>query len=340
MFMLRFSIIIPVYNSESFLEESIKSIQCQLDIDDEIILVDDGSTDQSGKICDCFSSEADHIIVIHKSNGGVANARNLGIKEARGRFLIFIDGDDTIEAGTLEYLSSYCGLSDMTIFGMSFDYYKRNAFIRSEQLSCEECGIVSFDEIRNNFIRLFYNNAFSSACNKVFCADIIREKELFFNEDMNLYEDFDFVLRYLRFCNQVTFVNKPLYHYRLNSDNSHLNSRLRDLASLYYNMECLLFSIKEFSNGNIDINSVGTNLYLQLLYQHMLQYQWDEDSVVKYCNLPIFKKILDIDYLHNNERRLYLRIINTKFRSIRKDIKLKKSRIFIKYMIKCLLNKH
>lgn len=98
------SIIIPVYNVEKYIEECIKSVINQTYKKLEIILVDDGSTDNSGKICDEYSKKDDRIIVVHKKNGGVSDARNYGIEVAKGKYISFIDSDDYIEKDMYEFL--------------------------------------------------------------------------------------------------------------------------------------------------------------------------------------------------------------------------------------------
>ena len=88
------SIIVPVYNVELYLEECIESIIAQTYKDVEIILIDDGSTDKSGAICDKIALKDERIIVVHKVNGGLSSARNLGIEIAQGKYIIFVDSDD------------------------------------------------------------------------------------------------------------------------------------------------------------------------------------------------------------------------------------------------------
>ena len=88
------SFVVPVFNVESYLEDCIKSLICQPGKDFEVILVDDGSTDKSGLLCDKYSKLDSRVVSYHKANGGLSNARNYGIKHASGRYLAFIDADD------------------------------------------------------------------------------------------------------------------------------------------------------------------------------------------------------------------------------------------------------
>ena len=90
------SIIVPVYNVEKYLDECVKSILAQTYTDIEIVLVDDGSKDTSGAMCDEFKTQDDRIVVVHKENGGLSSARNAGMENASGAYYIFVDSDDTI----------------------------------------------------------------------------------------------------------------------------------------------------------------------------------------------------------------------------------------------------
>ena len=96
-----FSIIVPVYNVEKYLRECIDSILCQTFTDFELILVDDGSKDESGKICDEYAEKDNRIKVIHKENGGQSTARNCGVKESSGKYIVFLDSDDFISEDTI-----------------------------------------------------------------------------------------------------------------------------------------------------------------------------------------------------------------------------------------------
>lgn len=102
---MKFSIIVPVYNVEDYIHECVNSILAQSFDSYEILLIDDGSTDKSASICDQFALSNSNVIVIHKKNGGLSDARNIGIENAKGEYIIFIDGDDYIEKDTLDVLA-------------------------------------------------------------------------------------------------------------------------------------------------------------------------------------------------------------------------------------------
>lgn len=98
---MTFSIIIPVYNVEKYLNECVDSVLNQKNVDYEIILVDDGSTDNSGQICDEYLKKHSNVSVIHKVNGGLSDARNAGLESAEGDYILFVDSDDKIEENSL-----------------------------------------------------------------------------------------------------------------------------------------------------------------------------------------------------------------------------------------------
>jgi glycosyltransferase involved in cell wall biosynthesis len=100
------SIIVPVYKSEAFLDKCVSSILNQTYQDVELILVDDGSPDNSGKMCDDYAAKDNRVVVIHKANGGTCEARNEGLKKVTGQYLMFADGDDWLAEDCIEYLMS------------------------------------------------------------------------------------------------------------------------------------------------------------------------------------------------------------------------------------------
>ena len=118
--MVKVSVIVPIYNVEEYINKCIDSILNQTFREFELILVDDGSTDNSGNICDTYKSIDNRVRVIHKDNGGLSDARNFGIEAATGEFLYFIDGDDFIHEDTLEsmYNSIMKTNSDISVCNM------------------------------------------------------------------------------------------------------------------------------------------------------------------------------------------------------------------------------
>ena len=272
--MPKYSFVIPVYNCVRYLEECVDSVLSQTVADFEILLIDDGSTDGSGALCDKLRERDDRIRVFHKKNGGAASARNLGIDRAEGQYLLFVDGDDTIAPNCLETVGPV--LSDgksLPVFGMCFDFWKGDRIVRTDECGMAFPGSHTVIDVAKDMPRFFEDNVLSSACNKVFPAELLREYALRFPESMMLYEDFAFVLRCLPHFERLYVIPKGLYHYRNQSDSSHTAQRVADLDRLRDNLAPLNQILCEFGNqtGQIEKSStVLANLYLVLLEQHLL----------------------------------------------------------------------
>ena len=210
------TIIVPVYNAEAYLEKCIHSLLSQSYHKVEIVLVDDGSTDISGKIADEFAAQDSRIRLLHQSNSGVSIARNNGIGLAQGEWIIFVDADDTIDPDYIEKLISVSQDVDMVICGMKLlkndkvtlsklfvdDNLKRNKWTTTELLQ---------------YIRLY---VLSGPVCKLFKRNIINDNHIFFPEGMNLGEDTVFVYKYLQHAHHIYVLESYGYNVLLSSNNS------------------------------------------------------------------------------------------------------------------------
>ena len=197
-----YSFIIPVYNCKDYLPacvESIRAVGLELF---EILLVDDGSTDGSGEVCDALVARYPEVRAVHQTNAGASAARNQGIREATGERILFIDADDSIDSKALGTVlaDSRCQQVDLVIFGLTFDYYYHGNCYRRDPLFFETEGILTEKVWGNSFEKLFLHNALSPVWNKVYKREILLKHNLEMDTGMFLYEDFEFVLRYLRRC--------------------------------------------------------------------------------------------------------------------------------------------
>lgn len=290
--MPKYSLIIPVYNCIDYLPACVESVLNQTQQDFELLFVDDGSTDGSGDLCDEMSEKHTQVKAFHKSNGGAASARNAGIDNASGDYLLFIDSDDTIEPNTLELIDETVVEADMVIFGMAFDYYGKSSCIeRTENLSCGHEGLFGTEEIINSFKSFFEDNALSSACNKCFRRDIIRENGLQFVEGMTMYEDLEFALRYIKRAKKVLCIGQTLYHYRLSDAEKQWKSRVSDLDKLRDNLSKLTGSMPTLESK--EAACVAAKLNIQLLMKHLTVTKYTtrelEKKIKSYCNAESFK---------------------------------------------------
>lgn len=200
------SIIIPVYNVEKYIEKSLNSI-CEQDYDNlQIILVDDGSTDKSGEICDFYAKKDERIVVIHQDNSGVSNARNNGLKIAEGELVGFIDSDDYVEPDYVSCLVDGIDNCQLSICGF-YEDMDHEQIIRtngnSRRLSQQEAMLLLLkeDEYRGYL------------WNKLFFNEIIKANNIIFDSKIAVWEDVLFVFEYLCYCKNIFYNPVPKYHY-------------------------------------------------------------------------------------------------------------------------------
>lgn len=246
---MKISVIIPVYNIEKFIERCVNSIINQTYKNLEIILVDDGSTDNSGKICDEFAKKDSRIIVIHKSNKGLSDTRNIGIEKATGDYLSFIDGDDWIEKDTYEQflLNNKEINADLIVFGMSIDYEDGTTKIK----------YLPQKEILDNKKGLIYLNSFKnievSSCNKIY------KKELFSNIRFpvgKLCEDYYIMYKLFDKSKKIMILPITKYHY-FQRINSITKNKKVNMDFLYAAEEQMIYIEKKYP----DISHIARSNY-------------------------------------------------------------------------------
>lgn len=342
---MKYSFIVPVYGCEAYLEACVDSILAQKGSHSfEIILVDDGARDSSGEIADRLSRQHACVRTFHKENGGAASARNYGLRQAEGDYILFIDGDDTVEDGLLNAAETALEADPeaMLIYGMSFDYYRKGQLVRTEKLSCNHSGEYLTAELAADFASFFYDNALSSACNKVFPKALLFRNDLQAREGMRLYEDFEFVLRCLNHVKRVVCLPHAYYHYRNDLQQNHLGSRVEDLEKLQSDMVLLLESAAELGYETTQAAEVAANLYMQLLWQHLMNRRYTPAQMAQpllaYIREPAFCALLAAEAkLGAQEESLRYRIETGEFSSICGEIQKRKRIARIKRSIKAIL---
>lgn len=202
------SVIVPIYNAEPHLTDCLESIHGQLFTDFELLLVDDGSTDASGKICDAFSKKDPRIRVFHKDNGGVSSSRNKGLNEAKGDYIVFIDADDYVSPMYLEHLmesDSDLVLSGIKKFGHECFTYCPNTYC---SFSIKELPSHWNTVPRPNILYCF-------PVAKKYRHDIIKQNNIRFDEHLFFSEDCLFNLQYMCHCKSFTELPYMDYMYRI-----------------------------------------------------------------------------------------------------------------------------
>ncbi len=209
------SVIVPVYKSEETLPRCVESLRKQTERDIEILLVEDGSPDGCPELCDRLAGEDPRIRVIHKENGGVSSARNAGIREARGEYLLFVDSDDFVEEQMAERLLGAMGSGDLAVCGFHHHYVGRDVLkipAEAEETAGEQ------------FLRLYGQGYLNMPWNKLYRRELAGT----FDESLSLGEDLLFNLDYLRRGKRIALAGGALYHYIQEDEGNTLSSRKRE----------------------------------------------------------------------------------------------------------------
>lgn len=237
-----FSIIIPIYNGEKYLEECIDSVEQQSFKNFEIVLVDDGSIDNSAVICKKAKKEYGNITYIYQSNSGPYNARIKGVLKSRGKYLLFLDSDDKLRQDTLNVISNYIVklTPDLIVFNMSCKDDFGNKYyeypFKSEYLYKEE----EKDEIYKAILNSTCMNNLATKC---VAKNLIDYEDYPVLPNFNNAEDLYCVIRIIDKATTIFILNQSLYFYRQNSDSTTHNYNENFYKSVSFaNMECLRFA--------------------------------------------------------------------------------------------------
>ena len=210
------SVIIPVYNVEPYLDKCVRSVLAQTLDGLEIILVDDGSTDQSGSMCDAYAAQDDRVRILHLENGGPARARNRGMELAQGIYIGFVDSDDYVDPSMFEqlYKTAEQTGSDIAMCDIAVD---SAGAIRPIGMNYQP--LYSGSEIKDGLLRRYYTgvpNGLYSMCNKLFRRSMIVRHSLKIDETLRRAEDAWFVFDCLKVAKIVSFLPEVLYYYYQN----------------------------------------------------------------------------------------------------------------------------
>ena len=210
------SIIIAIYNSQQFLPMLFSSLEKQTYTDIEIVLVDDGSPDDSGRMCDEYAAKDKRVVVIHQENGGTCAARNAGLSAATGDWIMIVDGDDWLEPDCVEYLLN---LAVSTGSEMALS---TNLFTTRDRVQIEEDGQEVWSSEQAT-AALIYPYMKLGPWNKIYCAAVIRDNDISFSVPW-FGEGLYFATQVSQRSNQVGVGHRKVYNYRLNNTGSGLTN--------------------------------------------------------------------------------------------------------------------
>lgn len=225
------SIIVPVYNCIHTLERCVHAICAQTMKDWELLLIDDGSTDGSSGLCDRLAVQDPRIRVFHKLNGGVSSARNLGMEQAVGEYVMFCDSDDWVEPDWCESMLREAQEHPDSL--PVCNYYRSR--VSGESVNCAAaCAALQKFIPKADFFSLNRQELLGIPWNKLYRRELLEETHIRFRPELSLGEDLIFVLDYLEAAaGGLVFINTPLYHYVLGSSDSLSAKYYPDLAGIY-----------------------------------------------------------------------------------------------------------
>lgn len=239
------SIVVAIYKSEKFLDKLIKSIVDQTYKNIEVILVDDGSPDHSGEICDKFAAQDERFHVIHKKNGGACEARNVGIEHCTGKYLAIIDGDDWLAPDYVEYLVKLIEMPNVDMAMTDSIFTTRNQI----QNSVDNLEIISPEEATVQLICKLDIGPW----NKLYRLDNIRKNNLSFNVPWS-GEGLYFTVMAAQYSRNIAMGHRKIYNYRLNNSGSgltHYNVVMgtNALWNIKHTGECIVHKTKRTTNA-------------------------------------------------------------------------------------------
>ena len=281
------SVIIPVYNVEKYLDQCIESVVSQTYKELEIILVDDGSKDTSGALCDKWAAKDNRIKVIHKQNSGPAATRNMGTKAATGSWILYLDSDDWYENDNLiDTLLSFADKKDSDVVCFNYRRYFENSSTFSDVLCHTESEDVSPAYLEDN--KIFT----SSPCLKLIKHSIITENDIYFEEGV-LSEDIEFNAKFLLATDKISFCEHCVYIYRARENSITTSISKKHVDDLVY----IIDKMSQMADRTAEYNSFLAFQYCTLLinahiakadkttFKKIFSYKWllqyDSGSIVK-----------------------------------------------------------
>jgi glycosyltransferase involved in cell wall biosynthesis len=278
------SIIVPVYNVERYLHRCIDSILAQTFSNFELILINDGSTDKSGTICDYYANKDKRVKVVHMTNGGVSKARNMGLELAQGDYLMFCDSDDYVEANWCNdlYLTIKHGRKVLPVIGVRVVNAIGDG--KKESIKAFQQKMV----LKNNrYFELYKIGLSASLWCKIYDRKIVEDNSVYFDINVNRGEDLLFNLSYILHVDSIISIPTIGYNYIHSNENSLFNGYRKDLSEINV---MVYYAWKEYFNKlNVEkeqLEEFATYFYLNFL--NMLKYTFDQrnkDNLIKKIRL-------------------------------------------------------
>lgn len=324
--MIKFSIIIPIYNAEKYLERCINSILNQTYSNIEILLINDGSQDQSLEICSRYKNHS-NIRIINKKNGGVSSARNTGLKEASGDYITFLDADDYIANNTFEIIEYI--LINNNIDVLKYGYYKTFNKIKTKyKFNVTVNEVIEDKNFKEKILPYLFNtNDFGNVWNLVIKSNIA--KQIKFDENKKYAEDRKYSFDILMNSKNIYVLDLPLYYYVINinsaMNNKNYETAYKQLLDILDTTNYLLNKCEKkykFINKKEILFSIYFDLKSYLVKTTNFSYQMYLKKLKKVFNIADLKKILNkYDELNNSyklfkNKKMFIKIRLMKLKEI------------------------
>ncbi len=317
--MIKVSIIVPVYNKEEFLYEAIESIINQTLKEIEIILVNDGSTDRSADICKKFVSVDSRIKYIETENSGVSNARNVGLKEALGEYIGFVDADDWIESEM--YSKLVCGgdrdqseiiLCDYNhydgteIFNVSTPWGKRTNFDNKEIKTYIIPSLLAPFDLEGNK----QEKVLGSVCRAIFKREFLEKSGVAFNTNIRFSEDLVYLIETMVLASRVTYVKEYLYTYRLDKI-TRKSTTQNYIDNLFIDLQLTQQILKNVIKNNQHVDDLEMHFHYRNI---SIVNRSIKNLFLPNCSLNYFNKVSNIKlYIKKSKYKQSVKVVNLKF---------------------------
>ena len=322
--MSKISIIVPVYNSENYIQRCIDSVTNQNPKDCQVILIDDGSTDRSLQIMQKAAEKYKYIEIIHQENQGVSMARNIGLKKADGEWIYFLDSDDELVPGSIEEMFRFV---EQDCEWIIFNYYKQ--IEGKEKRYKNKINASEMDRYRGKeeFPRLLEEQLFMLQCGKVFRRDIIENNQLYFQKNVVYGEDIRFNLKYFEYVDQYILSDKPVFIYHIRQGVGAGSAYYTDAFEMQMDIDKDIIYMVE--------NKYKLSLTAQRKLNRYFYFQ-GINTAAAYWNVwkdvPVKKRVQEIKKIMKDERFIHFLEKQKEYRDINKlDYFLLKHKRYIMY---------
>ena len=292
---MRISVIIPVYNAERYLPTCIESLLVQTMPDFELLLINDGSTDNSKAVCDRYAAQDRRIRVFDSPNRGVSAARNLGLDQARGEFVVFVDSDDWVVPEHLQqFAESGIGEDGIAFTNLFEERPGRRKTPRTRIYTMSDCRVMSgHNDCMPVIADLLRHRGFGWTWNKMFSRATIERLELRFDESLHYAEDEIFTIQYCAHITHIVTFSHPTYHYRF-VPGSLLHRRIEPQTLIRTRLKIIrLFERLEYSNEILYL--ANRALFSRLRREMRRCERWNSETanILAYsilCNWEVLRK--------------------------------------------------